>query len=59
MPKDVVLVIEGSKFYLLYQTKKAVNELSENHMDEVNFPLNALPVIKSHLMNKHLRFIEV
>jgi len=59
MPKDVVLVLEGSRFYLLYQTKKAVKELSDNRMDEVNFPLVALQVIKSHLANKHLRFIEV
>jgi hypothetical protein len=59
--KDVLLVIflEDKIFYLQYQTKKAVEELSANAMDMVNFPINALPTIKSHLASKQLTFCEL
>ena len=59
MNKDVLIVIEDQTFYLQYLTRKASLALSVNDLDNVNFPMLALPVIKSHLITKNLTFNEL
>jgi hypothetical protein len=53
--KDVQIVEhKDGKFHLVYQTQKAINALSLNQMDNVNFPSAAMPMIKNHLKDKKL-----
>jgi hypothetical protein len=60
MQKDVHLIFEDKTFFVQYQTEKAKNclALTKNTLDDVNFPLAALPVIKKHLKRNKISFGE-
>jgi len=54
--KDVQIVEhkDNSFFHLVCQTSKAKDLLLKNQLDNVNFPIIALPIIKEHLKSRKL-----
>lgn len=59
MNKDVHIVtnIDHKTFHVEYQTIEARKQLSVIDMDNCDFPLNALPIVKKHFKEKKLTFI--
>jgi len=54
--KDVLIVEHKDRkfFHLVSQTQKAKTHLSQNGMDNVNIPIDALDIFKKHLKTNKL-----
>lgn len=59
MIKDVHIVTndDNKTFHVEYQTLEALKQLSVIDMDNCDFPLNALPIVKKHFKENKLTFV--